>query len=154
MNFQLNLNSETVEHVASPEPVCVDCELSTRDVLRRMQDQRRGAVLVCRDDKLVGIFTERDALKLMASGANLDVPIDQAMTAEPETLSDSDTVGHAISRMSHGGYRRMPIVDAQGRPKGFVKVANILHFLVEHFPSVVYNLPPNPHHTTQTREGA
>lgn len=154
MDSQLNLNSERVEEVASSDPVSVEEGDSLRDVFQRMREQRRGAVLVCHDEKLVGIFTERDALKVMAGGIDLELPVAQAMTADPQTLADSDTVGDAISRMSHGGYRRMPIVDGEGRPQGFVKVANILHYLVEHFPSLVYNLPPNPHHSTQSREGA
>jgi hypothetical protein len=29
-----------------------------------------------------------------------------------------------------------------------------MHYLAEHFPSVIYNLPPEPHHSTQEREGA
>lgn len=154
MSHQLNLNTETVEAVASENPVSVTGDTAVREVLRQMKDQRRGAVLVCHDEKLAGIFTERDALKLMASGASLDVAIDQVMTANPETLSESDTVGTAISKMSRGGYRRMPILDAEQRPKGFVKVAGILHYLVQHFPGIVYNLPPDPHHATQEREGA
>jgi hypothetical protein len=56
--------------------------------------------------------------------------------------------------MSFGGYRRLPIVDDKGRPTGLLKVPGILHYLVEHFPNVVYNLPPTPHHSTQEREGA
>ncbi len=154
MDFHLNLDSESADQVAGSEPVCVEPNLSIRDVLHRMKEQRRGAVLVCQGERLVGIFTERDALKLMAAETDLDVPVEKVMTTEPETLADSDSVGAAITKMSKGGYRRLPIVDADGTPKGFVKVSSILHYLVEHFPSVVYNLPPNPHHSTQTREGA
>ena len=76
------------------------------------------------------------------------------MVPDPVTLSDRDTVGQAIAKMAYGGYRRLPIVDGEGRPQGLVKTSGILHYLVEHFPSVVYNLPPTPHHTPQQREGA
>lgn len=124
-----------------------------RDIARHEREARK-AVLVCKGEKLAGIFTERDALKLMEPGADLDVPVGQLMTSDPETIADSDTVGEAIGKMSRGGYRRLPMVDPEGRPKGFVTVASILHYLVGHFPAIVYNLPPNPHHSTQTREGA
>lgn len=154
MDFQLNLDSETVEHVSSPNPPCVDVGDSVGAVLQVMKDKQRAAVLVCRDGVLAGIFTERDALKLMLPGADLDAPIETVMTRNPESLAHNDTVGAAISKMARGGYRRIPIVDADGRPQGFVKVRTILHHLVGHFPSIVYNLPPAPHHTTETREGA
>ena len=80
--------------------------------------------------------------------------VEQVMTREPQTLSSDNTVGKAISKMSFGGYRRLPIVDNEGHPQGILKVSSILHYLVEHFPEVVYNLPPKPHHNTQEREGA
>ena len=154
MDFQLNLESETVKQVSSPNPPCVDVGDSVGKVLDVMKQEQRAAVLVCRDGILAGIFTERDALKLILPGADLDAAIETVMTADPETLTDGDTVGAAIAKMARGGYRRIPIVDTDGRPQGFVKVRTILHHLVQHFPSIVYNLPPAPHHTTETREGA
>ena len=69
-------------------------------------------------------------------------------------MTENDNVGTAIRKMSLGGHRRLPIVDDQGRAVGLVKVSGILHYLVEHFPQTIYNLPPKPHPTTQEREGA
>ena len=154
MDVHLNLDTDMVAQVATSESLCVDVGATVRETLHEMKEKHRGAVLVCEGDKLAGIFTERDALKLMEPGADLDIAVGQVMTANPETITDSDTVGDAIAKMSRGGYRRLPMVDPDGRPKGFVKVSSILHYLVGHFPGVVYNLPPNPHHSTQTREGA
>ncbi len=154
MDVHLTLDTDTVEQVATPRPLCIDVSTTVRETLHAMKEKRRGAVLVCKGEKLAGIFTERDALKLMEPGADLDQTVGQVMTADPETIADNETVGEAIAKMSRGGYRRLPMVDPDGRPKGFVTVSSILHYLVGHFPAVVYNLPPNPHHTTQTREGA
>jgi CBS domain-containing protein len=119
-----------------------------------MGEFNQAAVLICRDGKLLGIFTERDALKMMAGKANFDVKLSEVMTRNPVTLSRRDSVGSAIAKMSQGGYRRLPIVDEGGRPVALLKIEGILHFLVEHFPSVIYNLPPEPHQITQDREGA
>ncbi|MFV1968034.1 MAG: CBS domain-containing protein, partial [Pirellulaceae bacterium] len=114
----------------------------------------RGSCQVCRDGILVGVFTERDALRLICRGDSLEVPLKQVMSSDPVVLSATDTVGDAIAKMSHGGFRHLPIVDLEGRPLGVLKVSGILHYMVEHFPNVVYNLPPAPHHATQHREGA
>ncbi len=146
MAFQLNLNTETLGQVITSHPICLEPHTPVRDAFRRMHEQRRGAVLVCRAGVLAGIFTERDAVTLMADGADLDVPIEQVMTENPVALSERDTVATAIAAMSKGGYRRLPIVDANGRPTGFLRANSILHFLVDHFPATVYNLPPAPHH--------
>ena len=82
------------------------------------------------------------------------MPLKEHMAQDPVTLSEADTVGTAITKMACGGYRRLPIVDNAGHSAGLLKTSGILHYLVSHFPTVIYNLPPTPHHTTQTREGA
>jgi hypothetical protein len=56
--------------------------------------------------------------------------------------------------MDEGGYRHLPVVDEGGRPVGVLSVKRIVHYLVEHFPTTVYNLPPNPGAVPQEREGA
>lgn len=154
MDFQLNFESEPVGQAYPAKPLVVSPETTVRAALRTLAEQRTGAVLICRDKRLVGIFTERDALRLLADGANLDVAIEQYMRKEPLTLSAGATVGEAVTRMSEGGIRRLPIVDQQGSPVGFLKVSGILRYMVEHFPKVVYTLPPAPHHKTKDREGA
>src|SRR5262249_46748139 len=104
--------------------------------------------------KLIGILTERDALKLMARDADLSTPVREVMSNEPTTIPTTATVGDAIRVMSEGGYRHVPIVDAAGQPKGVGAVHGIVHYLVDHFPATVYNLPPNPNDSTREREGA
>jgi CBS domain-containing protein len=154
VNFQLNLNGETVQRAQPSRPLCVDPEVPVGQVLGLMKQHREGSVLICRDGILAGVFTERDALKLMAAGADLDRQIAEVMSSPPETVAAGATVGAAITKMASGGYRSLPVVDGAGRPVAVVKVSHILHYLVEHFPEFVYTLPPKPHHTTQRREGA
>lgn len=154
MNFQLNLNSETVEHAYSVDPICLKPGDSVREAMRQMRDTKTGAVLVCLDGTLTGIFTERDAIRMLASSAKLNDPLEAHMARDPVTISEEDTVGKAIAKMSYGGYRRLPIVDDKGSPKGILTTSGILHYLVEHFRDMIYNLPPSPHHSTQQREGA
>lgn len=154
MDFQLHLETESVEGCYPAKPLCAAPDDTVRTVLRKLRDTRTGAAMICLDQKLVGIFTERDALKILADGSSLDAPVSSVMARNPVTLHKDDTVGKAIGLMSAGGFRRLPIVDEDGKVTGLVKVSGILHYLVEHFPKVVYTLPPAPHHKTTTREGA
>lgn len=154
MNFHLHLDTETVRHLRPSEPTCVGPEVSVGEVLRRLRESRRGSILICEDGKLAGIFTERDALKLLAAEADLELPIKTVMTTNPACLSVDDTVGAAIQKMSIGGYRRLPVVDSDGSPVGVIKVGKILRYLVEHFPRIVYTLPPKPSQVSKQREGA
>ena len=154
MNFPLNPNTDRVDECHPDEPLCLAPTDSVGEALRQMKEHNRGAVLVCHDHFIVGIFTERDALAMMADGTSFEAPLDQFMTHDPVVLRARDTVAKAITMMAHGGYRRLPIVDDAGRPTGIITVQGIMHYLVEHFPAVIYNLPPEPHHATQQREGA
>ena len=153
VDHQLHLH-EAVETADLEQPLCVEPSISIRQVLGLLKQQGAGSCLVCAQGKLVGIFTERDATKLLAEAANLDRPIETVMTRGPKTARSTDSVASAIEKMSRGGYRRLPVVDAQGKPLGMVSLAGIVHFLVQHFPQTVYNLPPNPKPVMPEREGA
>jgi CBS domain-containing protein len=119
-----------------------------------LQAERTGAAMICEGRRLVGVFTERDALRLLADGSDLDERVAEKMIRNPVTVRKTDTVGRAIALMSGGGFRRLPIVDDQGQIEGVLKVSGLLHYLVEHFPKVIYTLPPEPHYRPVAREGA
>lgn len=153
LDVALNLTSETVEQLDPARPLRVEPEAPLRDVLRQMKEHRSGHVLVCEAGRLVGIFTERDALRFMAEEGSLDEPVRQRMTPRPVTVRVGDRMADCIRRMARGGYRRLPIVDAEGVPVGLVKVSAIVHYLVSHFPRAVYNLPPQTEPILLEREG-
>ena len=154
MDFQLQLDSETVDHAYPVDPICIERQVSVRDAIHLLRERRTGALLITEDGKLVGIFTERDALRLMAGETDWSQPVESVMVRDPESIAATATVGEAIEKMSKGAYRRLPIVDADGKPTGICKVAAIIHYLAEHFPQAIYTLPPAPHSNQQEREGA
>lgn len=148
------METDTVKATASEHRVCIPPETTIREVLARLKENKSGSALVLRDGKLVGIFTERDALKLMATGGDLDTPVEELMTKDPVSLGDGDAIATAVRKMSKGGYRRLPVVDDKGCPTGVLKATSILRYLVEHFPESIYNLPPDPDNASKEREGA
>jgi len=136
------------------QPLATTAEDSIGNAMQLLRAQRTGAVLICDGAKLVGIMTERDALKAMASGVDLSRPVRDVMSSPPATIASSATVGDAIRKMAEGGYRHLPIVDQDHRPTGVLAVHGIVHYLVDHFPETVYNLPPDPKGKSREREGA
>lgn len=154
VSFQLNLIADCVSTASPVAPQFVAPDMTLREVFALLKENGDSSILVGRDGRLEGIFTERDALQLMADGTDLDEPVESAMTATVVTLPDDAMVGEAIRLMSEGGYRRLPMIDNEGRAVGIVKVSGIVHYLVEHVPEAVYNLPPDPRPMTQQREGA
>jgi CBS domain-containing protein len=153
MNIGSDLRTETVLQAGPIPPVRVQADLPVRAALELLREIGRSAVLVCEGDRLVGIFTERDALRILASEGDLDAPIKGSMAQNLVTVRETDSVETAISKMSTNGYRRLPIVDDQGRPTGLLDVSGVIHWLVDHFPSEVYNLPPVAKPAMHQREG-
>ena len=79
----------------------------------------------------------------MASGADLSAPVRTVMSSPPAAVASDATVGKAIRMMAEGAYRHLPIVDKNQKPTGVLAVHGIVHYLVDHFPETVYNLPPD-----------
>jgi CBS domain-containing protein len=78
-----------------------------------MRDCRVGAVLVTEDDlRLIGIFTGRDAVHMLAEGKSAARTIlADAMTRDPDTMPPGKTAIEALRQMEDGRYRHLPIVD-------------------------------------------
>jgi CBS domain-containing protein len=148
------LTTSRVRHLSPKEVPVVASEETVSQAAARMRVHSHGSALVCREGQLLGIFTERDLLRLLASGASLERPVSEVMTASPQTVTQDDSLLTVLKLMDEGGYRRLPVVDAQRRPVGLVDVKSVAHYLVEHFPAAVYNQAPRDLLTARSREGA
>jgi signal-transduction protein with cAMP-binding, CBS, and nucleotidyltransferase domain len=155
MDLARNLKHETVSRL-NPTPAWhVHPTQPVADAVQLMRNKKVGCVLVCVDRRVVGIFTERDLMRcVMALGKPLSLPVGECMTPNPVTVRRTDTIGTAVKRMQKGGYRHLPVVVDDDKPVGILSVKRIVHYLVEHFPATVYNLPPHPQALPQKREGA
>jgi len=97
------------------------------EVIKQMKAARLGCALVLEGGKLVGIFTERDLLnKLTGKNAKPDnTKVKELMSANPEILSETDSVATAVNQMSMGRYRHIPVRKADGS----YSVTSIKHVL-------------------------
>tara|TARA_Y100001934_G_C12005519_1_gene609699 strand:+ start:48 stop:512 length:465 start_codon:yes stop_codon:yes gene_type:complete len=154
LTIQINLLSDKVEKALADNAVVVAPSFTLRDVLSLMKDRSVGSVLICNEGKLLGIFTERDALKAMVENTDLSTPVLDLMTTDVLTISKGAPLVNAIRLMTRGKCRRLPIVSTEGQLVGIVKVSGILDYFVEHFPEKVFNLPPQPNVVMPEREGA
>lgn len=155
MDFQLSLQTEPVSSAYPQEPLAIAASASLADAFQLMRAQRTGALLVYDRDELKGIFTERDALRLMAAKADLAEPVSSAMSTELTTVQSDSTLNESIHLMAEGGFRHLPMVCAEkGTPIGMVDAPGVMHYLVDHFPETIYNLPPEAGRSPAEREGA
>ena len=85
-----------------------------------------GAVVVLEADRVAAILTERDVMKAVAAGKDGSAPVNEWMTSHPDTIEPSDTTDHAASLMIHGGFRHLPVVEADGKVVGIVSIRDLM----------------------------
>jgi CBS domain-containing protein len=114
--------------IAGQSLVTATREMSVRAACRLMAEKRIGAMLVVESNKIVGIFTERDALnKVLATGVDPDATtLAQVMVSNPMTIRSDKPLGFALAMMADGGFRHVPVVDENGAPLGMVSARDAL----------------------------
>jgi CBS domain-containing protein len=155
------LREARLRHIRLRETVVVSRSAPAREVVRRMQETDSGGVLVVEPSGcLAGIFTERDYLDKLALpeerervGVSLDSPVERLMTPAPHALGPDDTLGEAVRLMTEGGYRHIPLVEKDGQILGLLSAGDVVHYIAEHFPAEIYNLPVRLHQRIRTPEG-
>ena len=100
----------TVGEIMTPDVLGLEPATSLVDAAWRMHERRVGAVVVQEGDRLVGIVTERDILRAVATGAIGGSVVD-VMTHGPDTIGPDESAGQAAALMIHGGFRHLPVVD-------------------------------------------
>lgn len=116
------------EVVAGRSLVTASKEMTVRAAARLMAEQRIGALVVIEGGRIAGIFTERDALnKVMAAAIDPDTtPLASVMVKDPQTIAADKPLAYALYMMAEGGFRHVPVVDANGAPVGMVSARDAL----------------------------
>lgn len=113
--------------VAGQTPVTVPGATTVADAARTMKRHNVGALLVVEHTRLVGIFTERDALfRVLAEGRSPALTrVEDVMTAQPQTIHPDEPFVRALRTMHEGKFRHLPVVEFE-RPLGMVSVRDAL----------------------------
>ena len=113
--------------VAKQVPVTAPKSATVREASRAMKQHNIGALLVVDGTRLVGIFTERDALfRVLAEGRDAETTrVADVMTSQPQTIHPDEPFVHALRVMHKGRFRHLPVVEFD-RPLGMVSVRDAL----------------------------
>ncbi len=111
-------------------------ETAVSEAAKLMAKKGVGAVLVVEAGRLVGIFTERDAVfRVIAKGLDPHTTrIAEVMTANPRTADPNDSFGRALAMMHENRFRHVPVVE-NGEPVGIVSARYALDPDMEEFVS-------------------
>ena len=115
-----------VSEVMTTDVQVIGCESTLREAAEIMRSCDIGSLPVSRDDKLVGMVTDRDiVVRAIADGLDGGCTVGKVMSEDLKTCGIDDTVEQAADRMSDLGVRRLPVVDREGRLVGFMSLSNI-----------------------------
>ncbi len=111
-------------------------ETSVSRAAELMAMKNVGAVMVVKEEHLIGIFTERDAVfRVMAKGLDAKTTsLVDVMTCSPKTVDPDKTFGFALLMMHENGFRHVPVIE-NGKPIGIVSARNALDPDMEEFVS-------------------
>lgn len=119
-------------------PVTAPATMTVCEAATIMRQRRVGAMMVVKNNKLVGVFTERDALcRVVAESRDaLTTTLGDVMTRDPQTVGPDAVFSSALELMHEGHFRHVPVVE-DGKPVGMVSVRDAMGPELESF---VYEL--------------
>jgi CBS domain-containing protein len=129
--IERSLMEDTVSRLRPHLPFTVLPTTTVGQAIGTMLAHNIGALLVVNESShLLGIFSERDLLTKVAGRREsfAQLPIQEFMTPNPETVTAKDTVAFALHKMDVGGYRHLPVLDGS-KPVGVISVRDLLRYM-------------------------
>ena len=105
------------------------------DAVKILDEHRIGAAVITdADQHMVGILSERDIVRTLARNIRVagacrlcDEAVEQVMTREVETCTQSDTIHEILERMTTGRFRHLPVVE-RGRLVGIISIGDAVNY--------------------------
>ena len=116
-----------VRHVMLRNVVTTDPKTSIKAAIETLYKKHIGSLLITdNDQKCIGIFTERDVIRVVAQGVNLDTKIEKAMTSNVTTIGEEASLEEARRLIVEHAVRHLPVVNSQGELVGLLSVRKLL----------------------------
>jgi len=148
------LQQKKIFQLINPKLVQGSPDLTAQEAVDEMRENRAGYIVIVRDEKPIGIFTEVDVChKLLGKNADWSKKVSDYMTCDPMVLNPKDSVGKAIKLMCDHRLYHIPLVDQDQKLTGVISVRTLIRFLAEFYPTEVYNLPPSSDQIVESPEG-
>ncbi|MGI9382607.1 MAG: CBS domain-containing protein [Methyloligellaceae bacterium] len=114
------------------------------DAVEKMHTKGVGALPVVEGDRLVGIFTERDALYRVIHGklAPASTPVSEVMTKDPDYVAPDMSVIDAMRMINEKRFRHLPLVE-DGKLVGLVSSGDLTRWVVDEQKAEIDSLGQN-----------
>jgi acyl-CoA synthetase (AMP-forming)/AMP-acid ligase II len=115
-----------VGDIMSRSVLTTEAGASVAEAAARMHERRVGSIVVVQGRAPIGILTERDLVRFAAGAADArTATVGDYMTADPDTVEESEEVIDAFRRFAAHGYRHIPVV-AQGELVGIISMRDLV----------------------------
>lgn len=140
-----NILADKAPNIYSVEP-----RTSVYKAIELMAEKNIGGLLITENEKLVGIFTERDyARKLILKGkSSKDTLIGELMTKNPFTVTRDTSIEDCMKMMSNKRIRHLPVVEEE-TIIGIISIGDVVRFTIEEQKTIIEQLE---HYITGHRE--
>ena len=107
-------------------------ETSVYYALKNMAENNVGALMVIEQEKLIGIFSERDyARKIILQGkASQNTFVKEIMTTSVITIISDDTVETCMELMTKNKVRHLPVVDKE-KIVGIISIGDVVKAIIQ-----------------------
>ena len=123
----------TIDSIMHKPVVTATRDESVAQVARKMHEAGIGAVVIVADERVSGIFTERDLLGVVARGMDTgSTSVGEVATQDVLTVGADATLRACAEALRDGGIRHVPVVDA-GRPIGILSARDFFGAAAEGF---------------------
>ena len=148
------LKEKKISEIVNPKLVQASPDLPISAAVEKMRENKSGYIVIARDQKVVGLFTEADLVqKILDRDVKWKLPVKDFMAEDPPVLTMNDSVWTAINLMSKLYVYYIPLVDEKKELVNVISVRTLIRFLAEFYPKEVYNLPPRIDQIMEHPEG-
>ena len=96
--------------------------------LQLMSDKNCGTVLVLKDEKLVGILSERDYARkvILKDKSSKDTPVEEIMSSKVICILPTQTIDHCMALMTDKRVRHLPVMEKEGTLVGLISIGDVV----------------------------
>ena len=117
----------TVGEILKPDLLYCSPDTPIAEAAARMVEAQCGSILVAVEGRMIGIWTEQDALALeIADSGDYRMPISRLMSSPLKTIAVDATIGEAASRFREDGVRHLLVVAPSGEHRGIVSQSDVV----------------------------
>lgn len=109
----------------------IDPDVSVYKALEEMADKDIGALVVMRENEIVGLISERDYARkvILKGGSSKEMKVHEIMSSPAVTVNAKTTIDECMRCMTDERCRHMVVIE-EGRVAGLVSIGDVVNWII------------------------